>query len=327
MWLVIILVPALVTAVLIAVARRSRLARVFADVPNERSLHGAPTPRLGGIVLVASMLPFAAWHADAPLATVLGCAAFLALLSLGDDYRSLPIEVRLPAHFAAALVVVLAGTRAGFSPAGVVEATLAVLAIVWMTNAFNFMDGADGLAGGMGLFGFATLGVGAVLAGDTSIAVACAAIASAACGFLLHNFPPARVFLGDAGSVPLGFLAGALGWLGFTDGIWPAWFPVLAFAPFLVDATLTLVRRIARRERFWKAHRSHAYQRLVLEGWSRTRLALSAYALMAFSGLAAVLALGCGAMGRAGILAGCVVVYVAIFTAIGFHLRQTTKRD
>ena len=321
-WILLIVGPAAVTALLIGVARKSRFAAALADVPNERSLHDAPIPRLGGIVLIAAMLAFAVWHANAPLAAVLACAAFLAVLSLADDYRSLPIEVRLPAHFAAALITV-AAIWPGFSGGNAVEATLAVLAIVWMTNAFNFMDGSDGLAGGMALFGFAALAAGALLAGDVPIAATCVAIASGACGFLLHNFPPARVFLGDAGSVPIGFLAGALGWLGYSGGTWPAWFPVLVFAPFLADATLTLATRVVRGERFWKAHRTHAYQRLVLAGWSRRRLVAYAYGLMAVSGVAALTAVVCGDGCRTRILAGSVAAYAAIFVAIGFHLRKT----
>ncbi len=247
-WLSIAVVPGILAATLIILLRRSPLAAAFADVPNERSLHESPTPRLGGIALMTAMFPFAAWHSDPPLAIVLSCSLFLALVSLADDYRSLPIQVRLPAHFAAACTVVYATFHAGFSGVEVVEATLAVIAIVWMTNLYNFMDGSDGLAGGMALFGFAALAAGAAITGHAPVAAACVAIASAACGFLLQNFPPAKVFLGDAGSVPLGFLAGALGWLGWMAGAWPAWFPALAFAPFLVDATLTLcVARRARR--------------------------------------------------------------------------------
>lgn len=321
-WILLVIGPAIATVLSIAVVRKSRLAVAFADVPNERSLHDKPVPRLGGIVLVAAMLAFAAWHANAALATVLACAAFLAIVSFADDYRSLPIGVRLPAHVTAAFITI-AAIPPGLSGSSAVEATVAILAIVWMTNAFNFMDGSDGLAGGMAFFGFAALGAGALMAGNDPLAAACIATASAACGFLLYNFPPARVFLGDAGSVPLGFLAGALGWLGYSRGTWPAWFPVLVFAPFIVDATLTLGTRVLRGERFWKAHRTHAYQRLVLAGWSRRRLVACAYALMAVSGLAALAAAGCGDEARASILAGSVVTYVAIFVAIGVRLRKT----
>ena len=328
-WGFVLLFAFAATAIGIAILRRSRLAPHFADVPNERSLHDAPVPRLGGVALIAAAVIASIAFADHAVAVVLGCAVFLCVVSLLDDRRSLPIQGRLPAHFAAATVAVLAiGMPAtAHSSALVVECGIATLAIVWTTNAFNFMDGADGLAGGMAAFGFGCLAVGAWMAGAQPIAAACAALAAASLGFLVHNFPPARVFLGDSGSVPLGFLAGALGWLGVASSAWPAWFPLLAFAPFLVDATATLIARVARGERFWIAHRSHAYQRLVLAGWTHRRLALAAYALMALTACAALAALRSDSMVRTGILSGSATFYVLAFLAIEARLRGTTTRQ
>ena len=328
-WAFVLLFPALATAIAIAFLRRLRLAASFADVPNERSLHGAPVPRLGGVALVAAAVVASLPFADPVAGILLACAVFLSLVSLLDDRRSLPIQVRLPAHFAAALVAVLAtgAPAAAHSTAPLVECAVATLAIVWFTNAFNFMDGADGLAGGMATFGFACLAIAAWMAGAGPIAAACAALSAASLGFLVHNFPPARVFMGDAGSVPLGFLAGALGWLGVASGAWPAWFPLLAFAPFLVDATATLLSRLARRERFWLAHRSHAYQRLVLAGWSHRRLAIGAYALMILTACAALAALRSDSGARTGILSGSVAFYAVAFAAIEMRLRGTTTRQ
>src|SRR5206468_1963410 len=162
-------------------------------------------------------------------------------VSLVDDLGEVRPSVRLLCHGIAALGAIcsLASMR-DVSFAGDIAANLVLLvAITWMTNLYNFMDGADGLAGGMAVVGFATL----------AFALACGAVASASAGFLLHNFPPARVFLGDSGAVPLGFLAAVLGAYGVIDGTWPAWFPMLVFSLFIVDATTTLLRRLARRER------------------------------------------------------------------------------
>jgi UDP-N-acetylmuramyl pentapeptide phosphotransferase/UDP-N-acetylglucosamine-1-phosphate transferase len=96
--------------------------------------------------------------------------------------------------------------------------------------------------------------------------MACAAVAGAAAGFLLFNFHPARIFLGDAGSIPLGFLAGALGYWGWRDDVWPIWFPAVVFSPFIGDASITLLKRMVRGEKFWRAHREHYYQRMVQSG-------------------------------------------------------------
>ena len=311
-WIIACVVPAVASALLIGWLRKSTLTRVLADVPNERSLHGEPRPRVGGIGLVAASLPVAFALTRFELALPLGVALLLALVSIADDRHSLPIALRLPVHVGAAAVIAFAGA----SSLGLVIATCAALAIAWMTNLFNFMDGADGLAGGMGVIGFATLASGAAGASDLPLAWTCACLASACAGFLLHNFPPARVFMGDAGSIPLGFLAGALGVLGMARGDWPAWFPVLAFAPFVADASITLVRRALRREPFWRAHRTHSYQRLVLRGWSHRRLALSAYALMLVSSTCALLALRGSGMERSAIISGWTAALALLFLAL-----------
>ena len=307
-----LLAPAVVAFVAIALLGRARWTRHLLDRPNERSLHVEPTPRIGGIAVIVASLTFAAFAADAAVGAIVACALFLAVISLLDDARSLPVEVRLPAHLLAAAVAVLAmGAASSF---GWAEAILATLAIAWMANLYNFMDGADGLAGGMAVIGFGAFAFAAE--GLAALALTAAATASAAAGFLLHNFPPARVFMGDAGSVPLGFLAGALGALGVALGAWPAWFPLLVFSPFMVDATVTLARRFLRGERVWKAHREHAYQRLVLAGWSRRRLALAAYALMLAAAASALAALRLGPEGRYAIILAWLATYIVLLVAI-----------
>ena len=317
-WAIAILVPALVSFMLIAILRRSRWAARLADQPNERSLHTAPTPRVGGLGVMAGALPVAALFADDSLAVLLGCAALLALVSLIDDRQSLPIEVRLPAHLAAAAITVLAiaGPDTRHPALGVVEAALAIVALVWMTNLFNFMDGSDGLAGGMAAIGFGALAVAATQAGAMPLALVSGALAAASIGFLAHNFPPARAFLGDAGSVPLGFLAGALGLQGTLAGAWPLSFPLLVFSPFIADASVTLLRRVLRGERFWRAHRSHYYQRLVLAGWTRRALALSGYALMLAAAASALLARRAGGPVQLGIILVWAAAYALLFLAI-----------
>jgi UDP-N-acetylmuramyl pentapeptide phosphotransferase/UDP-N-acetylglucosamine-1-phosphate transferase len=163
-----------------------------------------------------------------------------------------------------------------------------VIAIAWLTNLFNFMDGSDGLAGGMALIGFAACGTAACIAGHSPLGFLCVAISAASAAFLIHNFHPARIFLGDVGSIPLGFLAGATGVLGWRDGVWPLWFPVLVFAPFIGDATLTLVKRFIRGERVWRPHREHYYQRMVRMGLGHRSTAWIAYAAMVLCAAAAL---------------------------------------
>jgi phospho-N-acetylmuramoyl-pentapeptide-transferase len=258
---------------------KSRLGlRLAPDLPNDRSLHREPIPRLGGLGIVLAILVIGQGLPE--FRTLSWLAGALALVSLVDDRRGLPARVRLLAHLTAAAIWVFAVLPAPTFWLGLGL----VLMIGWSTNLYNFMDGANGLAGGMALIGFSYLALAAGLAGHASPAVFAAALAAAALGFLLFNFHPARIFLGDCGSVPLGFLAGALGYWGWQHATWGWSLPVLAFFPFLADATVTLIRRALRGDKVWQAHREHYYQRLVRMGWSHRRLALAAYALMAVSG-------------------------------------------
>jgi len=253
----------------------SRFSGVVLDEPNARSLHVTPVPRTGGLAVLAGMASAVAFiHAELWLPVVLALA--LAAVSLYDDVRGLPRRLRFAAHFAAAAILVWYV----LSPMHPLEMLLLVLAVIWITNLYNFMDGADGVAGGMALIGFATYAIAAWLAGEAALATLCAAIAAAALGFLIHNFHPARIFLGDVGSIPLGFLAAALGIVGWRQDSWPLWFPVLVFGPFNADATVTFLRRLVRREKVWEAHREHYYQRIVRMGLGHRSAALIGYAVM-----------------------------------------------
>ena len=290
-------------AVLLRTGAASRLA---IDEPNHRSLHKKATPRIGGLGIVAGML------ACAPFLTPLLCllvvsAGMLAALSFFDDRRGVPLLIRLGAHVAAALLWV--GMLGGWPP---VLGAIAVLMLVWMTNLYNFMDGADGLAGGMAIIGFSAYGVGSWLGGQPEFALLCAVVAAASLGFLLFNFSPARIFMGDVGSISLGFLSGALGLLGWRLELWPVWFPLLVFSPFIVDATLTLLRRMLSGKRFWEAHREHYYQRLLRAGCSHRRAALAEYALMVVAAASALLAVHADVVLQAAVLGGWGLVYVAL---------------
>jgi UDP-N-acetylmuramyl pentapeptide phosphotransferase/UDP-N-acetylglucosamine-1-phosphate transferase len=245
------------------------------DLPNERSLHDRPVPRTGGLALLAGAAACLVLG-GADLWRPLAIAAALAALSFLDDLRGVPLRLRLAAHLAAA---------SGFawhllSPMHPAELALVILGVVWVTNLYNFMDGADGIAGGMALIGFGAYAGAAHAAGQAPLAVACVALAAASLAFLLHNFHPARLFLGDAGSIPLGFLAAALGLQGWRDDAWPLWFPLLVFGPFIGDSTLTLLRRLARRQAVWQAHREHYYQRMVRMGLGHRATAWIGYAAM-----------------------------------------------
>src|SRR5262245_18079783 len=253
-------VSALVTVLFIAWMLRAR-ERLALDMPNTRSLHARPMPRSGGIAMMAGIFAGFALM-QTPLVLVLPAAA-LVLVSHVDDLRGLPISWRLSAQLAAASAFAY-WALPGF---GWADLAAIVLCMLWTTNLFNFIDSSDGLAGAMTVIGFSCLGAGACVGGDAALAAECAIVAAAGAAFLIFNFPPARLFMGDAGSVPIGFLAAALSLAGWRDGDWPWWFPVAVFSPFMVDATLTLAKRVISRERIWEAHNKHYYQRVVRLGW------------------------------------------------------------
>lgn len=263
----------------------SRFGRLVLDRPNERSLHERPVPRTGGLALLGGAVVSVAFGA-APLWLLLAVGYALAAVSFADDLHHLHTGARLAAHLIAAALIVWYVT----APIDALLAAFLVLAVAWITNLYNFMDGSDGLAGGMALIGFGAYAAAAGMAADGPLLVLSLALAGAAAGFLCFNFPPARIFLGDVGSVPLGFFAAGAGIIGWRDDVWPLWFPLLVFAPFIGDATLTLLRRLIRRERVWRAHREHYYQRLVRLGAGHRGTALAAYALMLVCAAAALYA-------------------------------------
>ena len=256
------------SAALTALARFWLQHSAVLDRPGERSSHRTPVPRGAGLALVPVLA--AAWFvltaagaASNDAIAVAGSALLLMLCFFYDDLGGLPVALRLVAHFAvvtASIWLLPDGlVFQGWLPFGL-DRVAAVLLWVWFINLFNFLDGIDGIAGVETL----CIGLGIVLvgaAGDRGLALVVAAVAI---GFLPFNWHPAKIFLGDAGSVPLGYL---LGWLLLTLAARGMWAPALILPLYyLADATVTLALRLGRGERVWQAHRSHFYQRAVRDG-------------------------------------------------------------
>ena len=279
---------AAIVAFVVTWAVLAGLLRTFSDRvldrPNERSLHQQPVPRMGGVGVAAGIAVTVLFFSPAEWWPLWLGAALLVSVSFLDDLVGLPILGRLIMHFVAAGGFV-AGLLVG--RIGVGWAVVAIVATVWMTNLYNFMDGMDGLAGGMAVVGFGFLACASWLAENSWLTLMSVSIASSAGAFLFFNFPPARIFLGDAGSTAFGFLAAGLGLVGWRDGTWSLWFPALVFSPFVVDATVTLFKRALQGEQFWHAHRTHYYQRLVLIGWGHRKTVLAEYGLMVLCGIVA----------------------------------------
>lgn len=248
--------------------------RAILDHPNDRSSHSIPTPRGGGWGVMLTLLP--AWILIAlttegglhALPILIGAAALMAV-SWMDDRRGLGPAPRFLAQIAAVAAGLTALPADGFVFQGLLplwaDRLVAAVGWLWFVNLFNFMDGIDGLAGSEA----ATIGAGLALVTavgglDAALGLYGLAAAGAALGFLVWNWHPAKLFMGDVGSVPLGF---TLGWLLLAvaaSGQWPA--ALLVPAYFLADATVTLLRRLIEGKKVWQAHREHFYQKATQRG-------------------------------------------------------------
>jgi len=265
------------------------------DQPTNRSLHSQPVPRTGGVALLvgflaASLAAYAIFGLSTTALWITAIGCLLGMVSFIEDRFGLARRYRLAAHLLAALALLPAGlvptqslVPGAVLPLPMIAIQFAVLlGTVWMINLYNFMDGMDGFAGGMAVFGFGALGVAGWLHGSAEFALINFILAASAAGFLLFNFPApkARIFMGDAGSTALGFFAAACVLWAEREGILPLWAGLLVFSPFIVDASVTLARRLWRREKIWLPHKTHYYQRFVQLGWGHRKTVLRGYLLM-----------------------------------------------
>ena len=277
----VLLLAALATRAVIGLLLRHAVL----DHPNRRSSHAVPVPRGGGIaVMAAIVIGWIAYALTIPallpvIGLLLAAAAGLAAISFLDDLFDLTATMRLLAQFLAVLLGMLVLADAGPVFQGLLPGWLDLLAAallwLWFINLFNFMDGIDGLAGvqtvalalGLALVGAgvgAGAGAGAGIGGNWQPPLLM--LAAAAAGFLWFNWQPARLFLGDVGSVPLGYLLGFLLLSAAAAGQWAA--ALILPAYYLADASITLARRVLRGEKFWHGHREHFYQQAVRRGFS-----------------------------------------------------------
>ena len=270
------------------------------DNPNERSLHSGPKPRGGGVVIALLVVIALSLHLSTDglnaMSDGLILTSLLMIATVGflDDIFSLPALPRLVVHLVASLLFCLALPMFSVgrildggeeSLLSAISLTIAVAWISWSTNAFNFMDGSDGLAalqavvGGLGI-----VGIGLML-NDPLMTWIGGTTAAATLGFLFHNWSPAKIFLGDVGSSFIGFLFGTIPILvlNHSEASSIALSPLIALGvawPFYFDSGTTLLRRLLTRQRVWQPHREHAYQRIILLGNSHSSVAM-AYGLLA----------------------------------------------
>jgi UDP-GlcNAc:undecaprenyl-phosphate GlcNAc-1-phosphate transferase len=295
-----------VSFALTGVILRFSLGRSLLDIPNDRSSHRVPKPRLGGIAITAAffvtiltMLAFGydpfpgGWHA----AGVLGGGALLAVMGLMDDLRGLDARLKLVLQLAAAGIVVASGIvlvelklpLIGTLPLGQLAIPFTILWIVAIINFYNFIDGIDGLAAGVGMIAALFLVLIATMAGSPVLVLPYVVLAGSCFGFLRFNFPPARIFMGDMGSTFIGYGFAVLSIVGAARGV-PAFVTPLLLGAVIGDAALTLIKRIIGRERIFIPHRTHYYQRLTSIGLSHKQVTLLEYLVTALLGVSAILA-------------------------------------
>jgi len=275
----------LFTALGVGVFRQWSRHRGLLDIPNERSSHKTPTPRGGGLIIVLTCLvgtiTYSFISRDFSLWSYLAGGILISVISWYDDLRSVSTVLRLLIHSIAALGVIyflgyfriIGLPIIGSIDFGVFGAILTFLWIVWITNAFNFMDGIDGIAASQAVIG----GIGWAIIGwllqVDEVFLIGGIVTSAAMGFLIHNWQPARVFMGDVGSAFLGFTFGVIPVIAVNEvsSDFIGWIPMIGVAfvsTFFIDSILTITRRGFRGEKVWRAHREHIYQQLVQRGYS-----------------------------------------------------------
>lgn len=284
-----LVLSALLAGGLVGLVRRYVVAHAILDHPNARSAHHAPMPRGGGLGIVLTVLcgllvlGAAGVLSARALAGLLPSGVALAAIGWWDDRHATPAWLRAMVHVAAA-VWLLAWLGLPEWPAPLpagLRWTLWTLGLVWAVNLFNFMDGLDGLAGAEAVFVALVAGMLLMVMNQPGPALAATLIAAASLGFLYWNRPPARIFMGDVGSGFLGLMLGALPLLAPQDPSAFFWPFLILGALFWVDATLTLLARVLRGERWYAAHSQHAYQHLARRWGSHRRVLLAATAVNA----------------------------------------------
>lgn len=274
--------------------RRVAIRRGVLDIPNARSSHAVATPRGGGLGIVAGFLIILAaliYQGIFPLLSglvILAGTMATAMLGWVDDARRLSATTRLVVQLAMASITVMAlggfeHLRVGSSVVdlGWLGSILAAIGLVWLINLYNFMDGIDGLAGAEAVtvsLAVSILGAG-IYTSQIGFSLATLALAAASAAFVVWNWSPAKIFMGDAGSAALGFAFGALALVGEIHQGVPLLVFILLLGLFVVDATLTLIDRLRRGENITVAHRDHVYQRFVRAGWSHRHVTLGAIAI------------------------------------------------
>ncbi|MFT4629137.1 MAG: Fuc2NAc and GlcNAc transferase [Dinoroseobacter sp.] len=327
---VVVLISWWATKLLIKVLLKHQIV----DTPNDRSMHQGSVPRGGGIVIVACLLiALIAVGMVSQRYQVFGALTILvlawAVLSGWDDKHDLSPRKRIVFQLLFAYMSIAA---LGYVSTIQLNASSAVwlasfgaiatfVSIIGLANLYNFMDGMDGLAAAQTIVASVTMSFWFWQAGDSQLGLVCLVLGAASYGFLLHNWQPAKVFMGDIGSVTIGAFFALMIVFANTRYQIPVLSFVLLFGVFVFDASVTMLRRIIRREKIWLPHRTHFYQRLALAGIDHSRVVIAAIVLMVFCSMIA----SCTVIDHDRIAFGSVLVILVLACAAGFVVFKETQ--
>ncbi len=338
--LIIIMALALISFFLTGQVRQYAISRHILDIPNERSSHVVATPRGGGLGFVVvfllglSILCFSGIIGRHLFLALVGGGALLAVIGWKDDKHGLTPRVRSFFHFLAAFWAVywLGGFPAvnvGFTNLYLswVGSIIAVIGTVWMINLYNFMDGVDGIAGTEAVSVASICGILLLGTQSPDPAAVCFLLAASVLGFLMWNWPPARIFMGDVGSGFLGFVFAIMAMWTERNGVLPFIMWMILLGVFIIDATVTLIKRLVRGEKLYEAHRCHVYQLAVQAGYSHKQVTCTVLLINVLLGLISILALKHVDL-LLGISIGVVVMLIIVHIMLGhrFNVKITKMK-
>ena len=252
------------------------------DHPNERSSHDIPTPRGGGLSIVVSLIActvFLFFKNEFAISnlSILGLGVLIiSIVGLVDDVVNLNAVTRAILYLAASATLVLYSVSNiyDYSLMNILVVSIFIIFISWLTNLFNFMDGADAIAGIQTIAAAFPAGLLLYITNERETALLCFTLAASTAGFLVWNWPPAKIFMGDVGSCTIGYFFGGIIVINYLQNSLSIYIWLVLLSFFIVDATLTLIKRMVNKEKWYQAHRSHAYQRYLQMGYTHKQLAI-----------------------------------------------------
>ena len=326
------------SASLTGLVRRYAIRNHLMDHPNSRSSHSIPTPRGGGLGIVVTFTLALIYFV---LSNQLEVKIFLALAGGGglvaviaywDDHQSLSVKTRIPGYFVAAVWATMWINGIPHLDMGVtiwnwgwLGHIVSILGIMWLLNLYNFMDGIDGFASSEAIFASGIGGILLLEAGEKGLGLTSLALAAACVGFLSWNWPPAKIFMGDVGSIFLGYVLGVLAIVSDQKSDVSLWIWLILLSVFIVDATVTLLRRLLQGEKVYEAHRSHAYQHATTVVDSHLKVTLSVIGINLL--ILVPLALIALNWPKASLLAAGTAIKLLTITALHFDAGIETKKE